>query len=366
MAIFEIASDAIRTIKETTFAAAGIPERAHLQRLLRKQIEIISPDTLIVAEEFCEWEDSKRRIDLLGVDTDAKLVVIELKRTEDGGHMELQAIRYAAMVSTMTFDKVVDVYTDFLQRLGSDADARTSLLTFLDWDEPDEDHFAQDVRIVLVSAEFSKELTTAVMWLNERNLDIHCVRIKPYTDNGRVLIDVQQIIPLPEVADYQVQIREKKQKGRQGGDEGSGLRNKFWQGLLSRAAGKTPLHANKSPSDRGGVHAKSVLRGVSFAYDVHRDEGVVGLYIDTGTQEDNKRIYDGLETHQAEIEGAFGGKLSWLRLNHRKASRLAYLVPGGVRSDENQWPCIQDAMIDAMVRLEKAISPHLANLKTEA
>jgi hypothetical protein len=32
---------------------------------------------------------------------------MELKRTEDGGHMELQVIRYAAMVSKMTFDKVV-------------------------------------------------------------------------------------------------------------------------------------------------------------------------------------------------------------------------------------------------------------------
>jgi hypothetical protein len=365
MAIFEIASDNIRMIEETTFAAAGIPERAHLQRLLRKQIEIISPDTLIVAEEFCEWEDAKRRIDLLGVDTNAKLVVIELKRTEDGGHMELQAIRYAAMVSTMTFDKVVDVYADFLRRIGSGADARKTLLEFLDWDEPDDDEFARDVRIVLASAEFSTELTTAVLWLNEQKLDIQCVRIKPYTDNGRVLIDVQQVIPLPEAADYQVQIRDKKQKGKHQA-EGYGLRQKFWQGLLTRAVGKTSLHANKSPGERGGIHAKSVLRGVSFAYDVHRDEGGVGLYIDTGTQEENKRIYDSLQSHQAEIDGAFGGKLTWLRLNHRKASRLVYMAPGGLRSDDPQWPSIQDAMIDAMVRLEKAISPHLAKLKTEA
>jgi len=32
-------------------------------------------------------------------------VVIELKRTNDGGHMELQAIRYASMVSAMTFER---------------------------------------------------------------------------------------------------------------------------------------------------------------------------------------------------------------------------------------------------------------------
>jgi hypothetical protein len=168
----------------------------------------------VVAEEFGEWEDSKRRIDLLGVDADANLVVIELKRSEDGGHMDLQAIRYSAMVSTMTFGKVVSVFSDYLKKQRRDEDPQTILLDFLKWDEPDEDGFADDVRIILVSAEFSIELTTAVLWLNERDLDIRCVRIKPYDDNGRVLVDVQQVIPLPEALEYQVQIKEKQQSER--------------------------------------------------------------------------------------------------------------------------------------------------------
>lgn len=76
MPIFEVTADAIRKIEETTFSAVGIRERADLQRLLRKQIDIISPETLVVAEEFGEWEDSNRRIDLLGIDRSANLVVI--------------------------------------------------------------------------------------------------------------------------------------------------------------------------------------------------------------------------------------------------------------------------------------------------
>ena len=109
MAIYEITKDQIRTVSETSFGKAGVRERGDLQRLLRDQIQIVSPDTLVVSEEFGDWEDSKRRIDLLGLDKEANLVVIELKRTDDGGHMELQALRYAAMISTMTFEKVVDV-----------------------------------------------------------------------------------------------------------------------------------------------------------------------------------------------------------------------------------------------------------------
>lgn len=78
-----------------------------LQRLLRENIPVIAPDTLVLAEEYGEWDVSRCRIDLLGIERDANLVAIELKRPEDGGHMELQAIRYAAMVSTMTFDEAV-------------------------------------------------------------------------------------------------------------------------------------------------------------------------------------------------------------------------------------------------------------------
>jgi hypothetical protein len=214
MPLYEIASDRIHTIQGTTFSAEGLKERGDLQRLLRSQIEIVCPDTLVISEEFGDWDDSQRRIDLLGLDKDANLVVIELKRTDDGSHMELQALRYAAMISTMTFANAVEVYGNYLRMMAQPGDAQTALLDFLGWDEPDADHFAQDVHIVLVSADFSKEITTAVLWLNERDLDIRCIRLRPYKYNGRVLIDVEQVIPLPESAEYQIKVSTKARQER--------------------------------------------------------------------------------------------------------------------------------------------------------
>ncbi|SLN20903.1 hypothetical protein PSM7751_00722 [Pseudooceanicola marinus] len=130
--------------------------------------------------------------------------------------MELQAIRYAAMVSTMTFDQAADVFARYLSQIGEpDVEARAELLDFLGWEEPDEDAFAQDVRIVLASAEFARELTTSALWLIERGVDIRCVRLQPYEIEGRAFVDVQQIIPLPEMAEYQVKVTEKKRKERE-------------------------------------------------------------------------------------------------------------------------------------------------------
>ena len=54
MAIYELEKNRITKISETTFSAVGVKEREDLQRLLREQIEIVSPDTLIIAEEFGE------------------------------------------------------------------------------------------------------------------------------------------------------------------------------------------------------------------------------------------------------------------------------------------------------------------------
>lgn len=215
MAIYQVTDNEIQTISRTTFSESGLKEREDLQRLLKHQIEIVSPDTLVVAEEFGEWNESRRRIDLLGIDKQANIVVIELKRTEDGGHMELQAVRYAAMVSTLTFDRLVDIYSQYIEDNSLELDAESSLLGFLEWDEVDEEAFAQEVKIVLASAEFSRELTTTVMWLNDYGLSIRCVRMHPYASDGKILLDVQSVIPIPEVEDYQIKIREKRQKERE-------------------------------------------------------------------------------------------------------------------------------------------------------
>ncbi len=215
MAIYSFADNELEKIEVTSFSSEGILERNHLQSALKEQIEIIAPETIVIAEELSEWSGSKRRIDLLAVDTNGNLVVIELKRNETGEHMDLQSLRYAAMVSTLTFRRAVEIYQTYLEATAPEEDAQTLLLEFLGWDEPQEDDFGVDVRIILVSADFSKELTTSVMWLNDRDLDIRCVRLIPYRFEGKLLIDVQQVIPLPEAESYQIKIRQKSEERRE-------------------------------------------------------------------------------------------------------------------------------------------------------
>ena len=110
------------------------------------------------------------------------------------------------------------------------------------------------------------------------------------------------------------------------------------------------------------------MRGLSFNYVIRQNEGTAELYIDRGSEagDINKRLFDRLHAEKEEIERAFGAELSWQRLDMKQSCRIAYTLPlGGWRSEESTWPEIQDAMIDGMIRLERAMKPQIAKLKSE-
>lgn len=210
MGLYRIQNQSLEPIEVTRFADGDIRERDDLQRMLRESIEIVLPGAMVLAEEFSDWQDSRRRIDLLCLDEDANLVVVELKRGEDGGHMELQSIRYAAMVSSMTFERAVRAHERYLAAIGEeDQDAEERILDYLGWDEPDEKRFAREIRITLVAADFSTEITTTVLWLIDRGLDIRCIRVFPHRLGDETIVSVQQAIPLPSAEEFQVRAREK-------------------------------------------------------------------------------------------------------------------------------------------------------------
>jgi hypothetical protein len=144
------------------------------------------------------------------------------------------------------------------------------------------------------------------------------------------------------------------------------LRQHFWTELLNRAKDKTKLHSNISPGQHGWIGAGSGRRGLGFNYVILKHEGAAELYIDRGKEagDESKTIFDSLAASKDAIEKEFGGPLEWQRLEGKRACRIKKITPlGGYRDDESKWPSIQDAMIDAMIRLEKALKPYIGKLQ---
>lgn len=216
MALFHLNGGGLDKLDARRFDELGYRERSDIQQWLRDRPDILVPDgdplddLYVVAEEYGDWIDSSRRIDLLAIDRDGRLVVIEIKRADDGSHMELQAIRYAAMISSLTFDQLVSAHAQYLSRRKIIADATERLLDFLQVADPTEVAI-NTIRpaIILVSADFSREVTTTVLWLREVGIDIRCVRLRPYMLNDSLLLDATQVIPLVEAESYLVQLRER-------------------------------------------------------------------------------------------------------------------------------------------------------------
>lgn len=147
------------------------------------------------------------------------------------------------------------------------------------------------------------------------------------------------------------------------------LRRRWWTQLIERSQQVNKLHAHISPGDWGWLGASAGIRGLNLNYVVTMDESSAELYIDRGkgSEAENKSIFDQLQAHKGEIEKSFGGTLSWERLEGKRACRIRYLQPGGgYRSPEEDWPRIQDGIINVMDRLEKALRPYLKQLKLGA
>ena len=68
--------------------------------------------------------------------------------------------------------------------------------------------------IEIVATDFSEDLASAVIWLNENGLDIRCVRLQPYSADGRILLDIQQVLPVAETPQFRDQLHHRERAAR--------------------------------------------------------------------------------------------------------------------------------------------------------
>ena len=362
MTLFRVTKDKFESVRTTRFEDENIFERQDLQRFLFQDISPLGNDLLVLAEEYGQWEDSRRRIDLLCLTRAAGLAVVELKRTQDGGHMELQAIRYAAMVSSMTLDQAVETYAE-TRSLAPDR-ARSEVLDFLKVESIENTELSGEVRIILVSADFSTEVTTAVLWLNKHDLDITCIRLRPYRSNDQLLLDIAQIIPLPEAADYEVKLRAQQQERRKVESTNQELKRRFWATFIERSKATTKLFAGCSPTQAYWITGQSGYPGFNLQATLNDSANTVDLEIRlAGGRDKNTVAFDALLNQRDPIERAFGAPLEWQRLEGRVSCRIRSEAPGGWLSPDSEWPAVQQMMIDKAIRLHAALKEPLRNLK---
>ena len=145
---------------ETTMADAGRMEIQDLQEWVLSHPELLGSDINIIGKEV--WTESKKRIDILGIDEMGNTVIIELKRDKLARLVLAQAIDYASDVASWDLDKLSEVYNEYTKD--------QSLAEFLEenYENPEDLSINQTQRIILVGTSIEDNLLRMIEWLSTK------------------------------------------------------------------------------------------------------------------------------------------------------------------------------------------------------
>jgi Domain of unknown function (DUF4268) len=360
-------TNSIEPLRSQTFGELGFKERQNLQEWIAKSPSCLGEDLLIIQKEFAGFSDTQERLDLLALDKQGSLVLIENKLDDTGRDVTWQALKYASYCSSLSKENIRSIFQEYLDKKGSGENAKDALFEFLDAEDYDEIvlNKGSTQRIVLIAANFRKEVTSTILWLLNFKMRVQCFRVTPWSSGPDVFLKVDQIIPTKDAEEYMIGLASKsldeveaavEEKNR------NNVRRQFWTDLLKAAGPKIPRFASISPNHFHYISAGSGVRGVPFNFVAAKSYGRVELYIDRGDKDENKAIFDELYSQRSSIEGAFGGSLTWERLDQKRAARVKSEMEGNI-FDDAQRPALISFMIDAMLRFERSFKEPLAQIQ---
>jgi hypothetical protein len=203
----------------------GMTEPYHLEKWVTAYPQALGPGVLIVASQYDRWisptgVESHDRLDLLGLGSDGRLLVAELKRGKAPDTVYLQAIKYAAMSSRFSLDQLAGLHSEFLsrtegQKLTSE-EAAEKLQAHASDVELSPEVFLKP-RIVLLAESYPEPVTTSVVWLVEQGVDITLRRYQAYqTAGGETILTVSQVYPVADIASFLMGPRHRPAKPSEG------------------------------------------------------------------------------------------------------------------------------------------------------
>lgn len=348
----------LEPVEKITFKSAGLTERKHLQEWIDKNPESLGEELLIIQKEFAGFDETSERLDLLALDKKGNLVVIENKLDDSGRDVVWQSLKYASYCSGLNSQGIKEIFEEYLAKQGIKDEAQKRLEDFFD----DEDYekklnTGSAQRIILVAAEFRREVTSTVLWLLNYGLKIQCYKVTPYKLGENLLLDFDQIIPIKEAEDYiiKVALKNREELGNQEELENRyGVRLEFWSQFLKEINKRNNLCTNLSPSKDAWIGIGIGMSGVGMNLVVTRSYARVEIYINRGSQAENKKIFDALEKNKEAIEKDFGAQLIWARMDDKVTCRIKWQLDDVSVFNPQDYPKINEFLINGSERMKRS------------
>lgn len=347
----------IEAIQSKSFSELGFREREHLQEWLEDNPIAFDEELLIIQKEFDGFDDTRERLDLLALDKQGDIVVIENKLDDSGRNVTWQVLKYASYCSSLSKNQIKAIFQSYLSKNKKDELAENLMCEFLEIDDLEEATLNKNQRIILVAANFRKEVTSTVLWLlTKYNLQIQCLKVTPYSFNEQYLLNIEQIIPVKEAQEFTIRMAEKSLEDQNAQSEVKlrhKLRLEFWKNLLEKYNKESELFSNISPSKNSWIKTGIGYSGLSLTFVASKKYARVELYLSRGIRTENKFIFDKILKYKNEIE-SITGILEWERLDHRDACRIKKERQGLNIFEKSDWSEMIDFMTESMSEFEKA------------
>lgn len=207
------------------------------------------------------------------------------------------------------------------------------------------------------------EHVKALAWLNDTsNCYFYLVQVQ--------VVQIGDSLPAPQLILIVGPSAEKAKVTKIGKDldDRERLALSFWTSLIEKLRQRgISLHSNLAPSRGDFISTGSGYSGLGFGYVIGNENARVELYIDRGSLEENRSIFNKLKQYQTEIDSQFEaggiGALQWSPLEGKRAKRIDWRTnTGGLKKIEN-WDTLQEELINAMTLLAKTLNPYIEKLK---
>ena len=324
MYIVDTQSKSLIKAEKCTFKSLNFKERQDLQEWIAKEPSSLGEDLLIIQKEFDGFADTRERLDLLALDKKGNLVVIENKLDDSGKDVTWQAIKYASYCSSLSKQDVINI---FQQYLGDNRSASHAISEFFDGRDIEEIEInkGNSQRIILVAANFHKEVTSSVLWLQNFNLRIKCFKVTPYKYGDQIMVEFDQIIPVEDTEEFQIKIANKEQEESEIAESTQkryANRHRFWNDFIEfNKEHKGLFSASSAVTDNWIGKSVRTISGGNINVIITKDNCRVELYINTGEQTTNKAVFDKLVSCQTEIDALIQG-LEWQRMDEKVTCRI--------------------------------------------
>lgn len=358
----------VEKIKRSSFQELKFSERNHLQEWIEKQPDIFGEELLIIQKEFDGFDETKERLDLLALDKGGNLVIIENKLDDSGRDVVWQSIKYASYCSALSKTNILEIYQKYLSKQNIQQDAKKNICDFFDKEEFDSVvlNNGSMQRIIMVAANFRKEVTSTVLWLMKHGVNIKCFKATPFKNNDEIYLSVEQIIPLPEAEELMIGIAEKERQETDtelGNVKRENLRKEFWQHILEFFnKNNLDIYKGVSPSKDHWLNTGAGISGVHYSLIFLKDEIRVEFALDTGSKNSNKSMFDYLFSKKDEIENTFKESLVWKKLEDKKVSLIQFSKSIDADNKEN-WNEMADWMMKNIQNMKNTFSKYTGELR---